>query len=267
MSRPSLEGLNLVYPPIDPSQHQFDLTNPINTSELDAQLDLWTNLSFHQDEPLTLRPLTPTGEDKESRSYQMETHSTQGLDLNNYNFFNQFSIDPFLVPPATSTLPHGTSADSNSNSSSDSAAIDRPLAKRQRTTSIKNSIANDPSTPMSPTLSVQLDGAAGVCAAEDKRRRNTAASARFRAKKKEREAALEKRSKELETRVNELERECESLRRENGWLKGLVVGVTGASAGAASSSGNMTVVPQGTKRRRSSDEAEEKPTIAPQSEK
>ncbi|KAJ7470331.1 hypothetical protein FB451DRAFT_1253392 [Mycena latifolia] len=27
-------------------------------------------------------------------------------------------------------------------------------------------------------------------------------------------------------RVNELERECESLRRENGWLKGLVVGVS-----------------------------------------
>jgi hypothetical protein len=67
-------------------------------------------------------------------------------------------------------------------------------------------------------------------AAEDKRRRNTAASARFRLKKKEREAALEKKSKELEMRVTELERECEGLRRENGWLKGLVVGVTGVGA-------------------------------------
>jgi hypothetical protein len=66
--------------------------------------------------------------------------------------------------------------------------------------------------------------------AEDKRRRNTAASARFRLKKKEREAALESKSKELEIRVTELERECEGLRRENGWLKGLVVGVTGAGA-------------------------------------
>ncbi|EIN11541.1 hypothetical protein PUNSTDRAFT_15694, partial [Punctularia strigosozonata HHB-11173 SS5] len=59
--------------------------------------------------------------------------------------------------------------------------------------------------------------------AEDKRRRNTAASARFRAKKKEREQALEKRAKDMEQRVSELERECEALRRENGWLKGLVV--------------------------------------------
>jgi len=72
-----------------------------------------------------------------------------------------------------------------------------------------------------------------LSATEDKRRRNTAASARFRLKKKEREAALERRAKELEERVVDLERECEGLRRENGWLKGLVVGVTGAGAGTA----------------------------------
>ncbi|CCL99054.1 uncharacterized protein FIBRA_01065 [Fibroporia radiculosa] len=69
-----------------------------------------------------------------------------------------------------------------------------------------------------------------MTASEDKRRRNTAASARFRLKKKEREAALERKAKELEVRVSELEKECEALRRENGWLKGLVVGVTGVGA-------------------------------------
>ncbi|KAG8983270.1 hypothetical protein FRB90_006160 [Tulasnella sp. 427] len=68
-----------------------------------------------------------------------------------------------------------------------------------------------------------------MTAAEDKRRRNTAASARFRAKKKERENAMESRCKDLESKVGELERECEALRRENGWLKGLVVGVTGGT--------------------------------------
>lgn len=40
---------------------------------------------------------------------------------------------------------------------------------------------------------------------------------------------MESRSKELETKVSELEKECEALRRENGWLKGLVVGVTGGT--------------------------------------
>ena len=56
---------------------------------------------------------------------------------------------------------------------------------------------------------------------------------------------MEKRSKELEGRVGELERECEALRRENGWLKGLVVGVTGASVTGAAGGvgGNGTGTP------------------------
>lgn len=71
-----------------------------------------------------------------------------------------------------------------------------------------------------------------LSALEEKRRRNTAASTRFRSKKKEREAALEGQVKELETRVNELERECEELRRANDWLKGLIVGVADVSEGS-----------------------------------
>jgi len=86
--------------------------------------------------------------------------------------------------------------------------------------------------------------------AEDKRRRNTAASARFRLKKKEREAALEKKAKELEVKVNELEKECEGLRRENGWLKGLVVGVTGVAAPPQLSSLDIRA---GSKRQREAD--------------
>lgn len=82
-----------------------------------------------------------------------------------------------------------------------------------------------------------------LTASEDKRRRNTAASARFRLKKKEREQAMEKKSKDLETRVSELERECEALRRENGWLKGLVVGVTGGQPGSAPDGPTGIIVP------------------------
>jgi len=88
--------------------------------------------------------------------------------------------------------------------------------------------------------------------AEDKRRRNTAASARFRLKKKEREAALEKKAKELEVKVSELEKECEGLRRENGWLKGLVVGVTGVAAPPQLPSLDIRA---GTKRQREDDGA------------
>lgn len=57
---------------------------------------------------------------------------------------------------------------------------------------------------------------------EEKRRRNTAASARFRVKKKEREQVLEKTANEVRDRVRGLEGRVQMLERENGWLRGLV---------------------------------------------
>ncbi|TID16108.1 hypothetical protein E2P81_ATG08965 [Venturia nashicola] len=57
---------------------------------------------------------------------------------------------------------------------------------------------------------------------EEKRRRNTAASARFRVKKKEREQVLEKTANEVREKVRGLEGRVQMLERENGWLRGLV---------------------------------------------
>jgi chromosome condensin MukBEF ATPase and DNA-binding subunit MukB len=65
--------------------------------------------------------------------------------------------------------------------------------------------------------------AARVAAEEDKRRRNTLASARFRAKKKLREQALEKDHKEMSTKIERLENRIKELELENKWLRGLVV--------------------------------------------
>ncbi|GAM86387.1 hypothetical protein ANO11243_044010 [Dothideomycetidae sp. 11243] len=61
-----------------------------------------------------------------------------------------------------------------------------------------------------------------VAVEEDKRRRNTAASARFRVKKKQREQALEKTAKEMGDRVAVLEARISQLKMENEWLKGLI---------------------------------------------
>ncbi|KAF7975748.1 hypothetical protein HWV62_8531 [Athelia sp. TMB] len=58
---------------------------------------------------------------------------------------------------------------------------------------------------------------------EDKRRRNTVASARFRIKKKQRSINLERSVSDLTGRAEELEREATELRRENGWLKEIVM--------------------------------------------
>ncbi len=59
-------------------------------------------------------------------------------------------------------------------------------------------------------------------AEEDKRRRNTAASARFRVKKKQREQALEKAAKEMTDRLTGHESRIRELEQENKWLKGLL---------------------------------------------
>jgi hypothetical protein len=61
-----------------------------------------------------------------------------------------------------------------------------------------------------------------LAAEEDKRRRNTAASARFRVKKKQREQALERNVKEINDRNSKLEAKVTQLEMENKWLKDLI---------------------------------------------
>jgi cell shape-determining protein MreC len=62
-----------------------------------------------------------------------------------------------------------------------------------------------------------------MAAEEDKRRRNTAASARFRIKKKQREQALEKSAKEMSDKMSALENRINQLETENKWLKNLIM--------------------------------------------
>ncbi|KAL7329006.1 hypothetical protein PS15p_207188 [Mucor circinelloides] len=58
---------------------------------------------------------------------------------------------------------------------------------------------------------------------EDKRRRNTAASARFRVKKKMREQALQQTANEMTEKAKAFENRVHELEREVKWLKALIV--------------------------------------------
>ncbi|KAL7281488.1 hypothetical protein ACG7TL_004803 [Trametes sanguinea] len=306
MAPSNLQGLNIVHPapPPNPYLSDADLLSVPPFPDLNAQLDLWTNLNFQSDEPLvSSRPgerkdsldsksslednaeddadRYNEAEDELSRSGIAETQAHENVvmgtvlpptgvvhpaqppahnppfDLN--SILAGFGIDPFMVPPApapqaalpttpASTIAHLLSMHASNfrqgpvqptptpsaSSPQQPAQASSPAAtttttKRARTARTSVSSPSDAPTPESPEDSKSTSGTP-LTAAEDKRRRNTAASARFRLKKKEREAALERKAKELEVRVGELEKECEALRRENGWLKGLVVGVTGAGA-------------------------------------
>ncbi|KAF9570016.1 hypothetical protein EC968_002330 [Mortierella alpina] len=67
------------------------------------------------------------------------------------------------------------------------------------------------------------DQEAKLTAEEDKRRRNTAASARFRHKKRLREQILEKTAKEMTAKSELLEVRVRELEMEIKWLRGLIV--------------------------------------------
>ena len=69
---------------------------------------------------------------------------------------------------------------------------------------------------------VSPEDSSRVAAEEDKRRRNTAASARFRVKKKQREQALERNVKDVTDKNSELASRLKQLEMENKWLKDLI---------------------------------------------
>ncbi|KAF9015030.1 hypothetical protein BDQ17DRAFT_1294509 [Cyathus striatus] len=75
---------------------------------------------------------------------------------------------------------------------------------------------------------------------EEKRRRNTAASARFRVKKKQKTINLERSVADLTGRAEELEKEVADLRRENGWLKEIVM-LKGTRFAAANMSNRLAL--------------------------
>lgn len=82
-----------------------------------------------------------------------------------------------------------------------------------------------------------------ILAEEDKRQRNSAASARFRAKRKQREEALQAESRLRQQSLQELETRARSLEAENKFLRRLLVekdaGLKGSEQKEAADDGNV----------------------------
>lgn len=115
--------------------------------------------------------------------------------------------------PSVSTFPQNVnfpSPDDSSPVSPDSSS---------RTSGLKRKV--DAITSASPQH-LPLDQQSRLAAEEDKRRRNTAASARFRVKKKQREQTLERSVKEVNDKNTDLEAKISQLEMENKWLKNLI---------------------------------------------
>jgi hypothetical protein len=136
--------------------------------------------------------------------------------------FNSFGPNPLLDPsmqglpqptPNLYALPPGYASPASSTSPT-TQGFDQATKKRKLDTAL-------------PITHESLDESVRVAAEEDKRRRNTAASARFRVKKKQREQALEQTAKEMQDKAARLEQKVQQLETENAWLKGLITEKSG----------------------------------------
>ncbi|KAJ2366897.1 hypothetical protein IW150_005820 [Coemansia sp. RSA 2607] len=99
-------------------------------------------------------------------------------------------------------------------------------AKRPSAADVSNEIAHDDEAETAAIGEDQADDGNQDnrvrAAEEDKRRRNTAASARFRIKKKMKEQALERTAREMTAKAEALEKRVHELETETRWLKSLI---------------------------------------------
>lgn len=128
---------------------------------------------------------------------------------------------PSLTPTIQSSL--NTPNFESPISTLDNASLDAALAAASKKRTFDMAMTPSVVTATDPSPAVEVDGVVRAAADEDKRRRNTAASARFRVKKKMREQQMERTAKDLQEKVQSLETKVMQLEMENKWLKNLVV--------------------------------------------
>ncbi|KAI1328097.1 hypothetical protein F5Y16DRAFT_165610 [Xylariaceae sp. FL0255] len=159
------------------------------------------------------------------------TTSPVDFDFNLQGDYNNFEFSNYPTPASVNGFSDNLSAlapipPSNYNGSQQgSYGSSLSVAGEKRSADVAS---------LPPRRQLSFEEQSRLAAEEDKRRRNTAASARFRVKKKAREQALEKREKELSDKVGALETRVQSLETENKWLRELVMEKNGGSETAVS---------------------------------
>jgi hypothetical protein len=141
-------------------------------------------------------------------------------DFSTFSPTPQYPHDGMPIIPQQQPLQAPSAYPASSSSTSPQDGLMSPATGEKR----KLDSITDSSYPQS---AIGFEDESRMAAEEDKRRRNTAASARFRVKKKQREQALEKSSKEMSDKVAALEGKIQQLETENKWLKNLVMEKSG----------------------------------------
>ncbi|KAL4963259.1 putative bZIP transcription factor (MetR) [Aspergillus stella-maris] len=240
-----LDDLNAIPSPYDVAVQQQQQQEGFN---FDSDLSLFTNTEFF-DFDLNLPPFEPIEENNQKGNNVNQKSDMEFLDMLGDGFGNNDYVAPqmnqmnnampvqnaqFQAMPQANNMPN---VQSNVNRSS---SISSPTT----TSPAQSAAASSPTNHTSPaapapapkrkntakTPALSVEEVARVAAEEDKRRRNTAASARFRIKKKMREQTLEKTVKDTTEKNAALEARVTALELENQWLKNLITEKNGKSA-------------------------------------
>jgi len=190
-----------------------DIQNSQDNFNLDDDLAMFTNTQFFDfDVGHTAADLQEENFDGlGGQSVVSETMEMKPLDFTNgdFNFLDFNFAQPQAFENGVTHAPAPIQTYNSSAAGSPRSGLISPQVGEKRKAS-------------SP-VEENYEDASRVAAEEDKRRRNTAASARFRVKKKQREQALEKSAKEMSDKVAALEGRINQLETENKWLKNLIV--------------------------------------------
>ncbi|KAH9815044.1 hypothetical protein DFH28DRAFT_290400 [Melampsora americana] len=241
--------------------HQNNLQDlSLPSIELDRQLEAWTNIDFNFDlDPISPHSNLSSNNNNNNNNNHHLLHSLNhsSCDLSDSVNENSGSFDDLFNFPTTHLFQPNNSISHDHNPSSylipgiSSTTLNESIPTPSlpiQDQLVDSSIQFSPKSVLIPsTLSVSQtseiqtdqnkneehlsiekaelddDEANKVAIEDDKRRRNTLASARFRMKKKLKEQEIERSAKEMKDKVNELEKEVESLKQENKWLRGLIV--------------------------------------------
>ncbi|KAL7409415.1 hypothetical protein BDY24DRAFT_436993 [Mrakia frigida] len=240
----------IAFPPVyDPSLHlhypissqQQQQPNNSNASGSSTSMDQFIHTFFPPATAFTPPPPPPlfslSQTNSNSMHHPLQFHHQTAFNLPASFHFN--SPDP-TPASSTSTSPHPQfnslpssshpPAPSKRAKSFSSTKASTGPSRGRSTSSAGPARTRESRSTSSPTGSIQevelndaTEGGEVDEVEEDKRRRNTEASARFRAKKKAKAINLTRTVSDLNGRVQDLEVEAGELRSENKWLKQLVL--------------------------------------------
>ncbi|KAL3479999.1 hypothetical protein BJX99DRAFT_45526 [Aspergillus californicus] len=246
-----LDDLNAIPSPYDVAMQQQQQQETYN---LDSELSLFTNTEFFDFDKLGDLNIPSFDQVEENKPNVNQNHDMEFLDMLGDGFSN---VHDFAAPnlnsanhssmPVQNTQYHAAPQSQPNRMPAARAPVHQspPFSSPTTASPPQPSVAApSPSTTTSPTPSapgpkrkntqkapaMSVEEAARVAADEDKRRRNTAASARFRVKKKMREQSLETTVKETSQKNAALEARVTALELENQWLKNLITEKNGKSA-------------------------------------